>query len=53
MIFNLGATAADDDWIRAACLKEQGKPEELKKIQETHVYRLIEDDENDDDNSKS
>ncbi|MGM0582926.1 MAG: hypothetical protein ACQETL_19775 [Bacteroidota bacterium] len=50
-IFNLGASAANDDWIRAARLKKQGKLEELKKMEETPMVYV--DLENDDDNDES
>lgn len=38
--FNLGASAANDDWIRAARLQKQGKLEELKKMEETPMIRV-------------
>ena len=45
-IFNLGASAANDDWIRAARLKREGKHKELKELEETPmVYVEIEDEE--------
>lgn len=45
-IFNLGASAANDDWIRAARLKREGKLEELKELEETPmVYVELEDGE--------
>ena len=41
--FNLGASAANDDWIRAARLKREGKEEEFKKMDETGMF-YYEDD---------
>ncbi|MCF8328019.1 MAG: hypothetical protein K9I29_06955 [Bacteroidales bacterium] len=48
-IFNLAADAANDDWIRAARLKKQGKWKELKKLSETKMYRLKEDADNEEE----
>lgn len=50
LVFNLGASAANDDWIRAARLKKEGKLEELKKLEETPmVYVEFEDEEEDEE----
>ena len=46
-IFNLGASAANDDWIRAARLKKEGKLEELKKMEETPMYRIVDEEDGD------
>ena len=51
-IFNLGASAANDDWIRAARLKKQGKLEELKKMEETPMVNVSLIEEEDDDESE-
>ncbi|MFC2111194.1 hypothetical protein ACFLQ5_01945 [Bacteroidota bacterium] len=42
-IINLCSTAASDDWIRAARLKKAGKLDELKKMEDTPMWR--DDDE--------
>jgi len=46
-IFNLGASAANDDWIRAARLKREGKLEELKKKEESPMYRIVDEEDGD------
>lgn len=43
--FNLGASAANDDWIRAARLKREGKHKELKELEETPMVYVELDDE--------
>ena len=43
-IINLAADAGNADWIRAARLKKLGKLDELKKLHDTPMYEL--DDEN-------
>ena len=43
-IINLAADAGNADWIRAARLKKAGKLDELKKLHDTPMYEL--DDEN-------
>jgi hypothetical protein len=49
-IYNLGASAANDDWIRAARLKREGKLEELKKLEATPmVYVKLDDEKKEDD----
>ena len=48
IVFNLSADAGNADWIRAARLKKAGKLEELKKLFNTPMYYL-EDDENESD----
>ena len=51
-IFNLGASAANDDWIRAARLKRDGKHKELKELEETPmVYVKLDEEEEEDDES--
>jgi len=53
LVFNLAADAANADWIRAARLArraEAGDEEaakELKRLQETPMVQIIEDDETD------
>ena len=42
---NLSADAANADWIRAARLKKAGKLEELKKLFDTPMYKLEDDEE--------
>ena len=44
-VINLAPDAANDDWIRAARLKEQGKEEELKKLENTPMYKEVPDEE--------
>lgn len=52
LVFNLSDTQANDDWIRAARLKKQGKLEELKKMEETPMVRVSIIEEEDDDESE-
>ncbi|MGM0566310.1 MAG: hypothetical protein ACQESX_06105 [Bacteroidota bacterium] len=50
--FNLGASAANDDWIRAARLKREGKHKKLKEMEETPMVYIEPDKEETDDESK-
>ena len=36
--YNLAASAANDDWLRAARLLKEGKMEELQKLNEEPMY---------------
>lgn len=44
-MINLDADAGNADWIRAARLKKAGKLEELKKLHDTPMYELEDDDD--------
>lgn len=51
-IFNLASTEANDDWIRAARLKKQGRLDELEGIKKNAMYEIKdEDDKLENDNS--
>jgi len=43
--FNLEADAMNGDWIRAARLLKEGKTEELKKLENTPGFYVIENNE--------
>lgn len=41
--FNISADAANDDWIRAARLRKEGKLEKLEELENTEMYQIIEE----------
>ena len=41
-VINLAADAANDDWIRAARLKREGREEELRKMENTEMHIIME-----------
>lgn len=43
--FNISTDAANDDWIRAGLLQGEGKLEELKEMENTEMYQIVEDNE--------
>ena len=45
IVFNLSADAGNADWIRAARLKKAGKLDELKKLHDTPMYEIDDDDD--------
>ncbi len=50
--YSLGASAANDAWIKAARQKKQGKLEELKMMEETSMVKVSIIKEEEDDESK-